>query len=176
MNMKSIMIGTLLTLLLIAPLARGEEVVVQMNLLTKDGVGKKIGTVTLSDSQYGLLLTPNLEGLKPGLHGFHVHQNPDCGPGKEDGKAVPGLAAGGHYDPENTGRHEGPYGKGHLGDLPALCVGKNGKADLPVLAPRLKAADVKGHSLIIHAGGDNYSDQPKKLGGGGARVACGVVK
>jgi Cu-Zn family superoxide dismutase len=174
--MKSLITGIFVVLLLIAPLAWGEEVVVQMNLLTKEGVGKQIGTVTLSDSQYGLLLTPKLEGLKPGLHGFHVHQNADCGPGKEAGKIVPGLAAGGHYDPAKTGRHEGPYGNGHLGDLPALCVGKNGKADVPLLAPRLKVMEVKGHSLIIHAGGDNYSDQPKKLGGGGARVACGVVK
>ncbi|NES46128.1 superoxide dismutase family protein, partial [Moorena sp. SIO2C4] len=36
-------------------------------------------------------------------------------------------------------------------------------------------ADLKGHSLIIHAQGDNYSDIPKPLGGGGARVACGVI-
>jgi len=28
---------------------------------------------------------------------------------------------------------------------------------------------------MIHAGGDNYSDEPAKLGGGGARMACGVV-
>jgi Cu-Zn family superoxide dismutase len=28
---------------------------------------------------------------------------------------------------------------------------------------------------MIHAGGDNYSDEPAPLGGGGARVACGVV-
>ena len=25
-------------------------------------------------------------------------------------------------------------------------------------------------------GGDNYSDQPVPLGGGGARIACGVAK
>ena len=29
---------------------------------------------------------------------------------------------------------------------------------------------------MIHAGGDNYSDHPEALGGGGARVACGVDK
>jgi Cu-Zn family superoxide dismutase len=28
---------------------------------------------------------------------------------------------------------------------------------------------------VIHGGGDNYSDSPQPLGGGGARVACGVV-
>ena len=51
----------------------------------------------------------------------------------------------------------------------------HGKATLPVLAPRLKGADIAGPNLMIHAGGDNYADQPAKLGGGGARVACGVV-
>jgi Cu-Zn family superoxide dismutase len=29
---------------------------------------------------------------------------------------------------------------------------------------------------IIHAGGDNYSDHPKDLGGGGAHAACGIVE
>jgi superoxide dismutase, Cu-Zn family len=28
---------------------------------------------------------------------------------------------------------------------------------------------------MIHAGGDNYADTPKALGGGGARIACGVA-
>jgi len=28
---------------------------------------------------------------------------------------------------------------------------------------------------MIHAGGDNYSDQPEPLGGGGGRIACGVA-
>jgi Cu-Zn family superoxide dismutase len=156
--------------------AGADEITVTMHLVTGKGVGKEIGTVTLSDSPYGLILRPHLTGLKPGIHGFHVHQNPDCGPGKEGGRMVPGLAAGGHYDPGNTGRHEGPYGNGHLGDLPALPVDQKGEATVPLLAPRLKTSDVKGHSLIIHAGGDNYSDKPAKLGGGGARAACGVIR
>lgn len=162
--------------LLAIPYLGAEEVTVTMNLVTKDGVGKKIGTVALSDSPYGLILRPNLEGLKPGIHGFHVHQNPDCGPAKAGGKMVPGLAAGGHLDPGNTERHEGPYGNGHLGDLPVLPVDRNGKATVPLLAPRLKTSDVKGHSLLIHVGGDNYSDKPKKLGGGGPRAACGIIR
>jgi Cu-Zn family superoxide dismutase len=45
-----------------------------------------------------------------------------------------------------------------------------------VLAPKLKVADLKGKSLMIHAGGDNYSDTPEVLGGGGARIACGAIK
>jgi len=94
----------------------------------------------------------------------------------KDNKPMVGMAAGGHYDPAGTGKHEGPYGEGHLGDLPALYVGTDGKATLPILAPRLKTVNLKGRSLMIHAGGDNYSDVPAALGGGGARMACGVVK
>jgi Cu-Zn family superoxide dismutase len=105
-----------------------------------------------------------------------VHQNPDCLPAVKDGKQTPALAAGGHYDPAGAGKHEGHEGKGHLGDLPSLTSGADGKATTAVTAPRLKLADVKGRSLMIHAGGDNYADQPAPLGGGGARVACGVIK
>lgn len=153
-----------------------EEVVVKINLVNEQDIGKEIGTVTASDSKYGLILTPQLNDLTPGLHGFHVHDKPDCSHAMKEGKAVPALAAGGHYDPAGTGKHEGPYGNGHLGDLPALYVGADGKATLPVLAPRLKAADIRGRSLMIHVGGDNYADTPTPLGGGGARAACGVVK
>jgi Cu-Zn family superoxide dismutase len=39
----------------------------------------------------------------------------------------------------------------------------------------LKLEDIAGRSIVIHEGGDNYSDSPQPLGGGGARVACGVI-
>ncbi|GAA5523784.1 superoxide dismutase [Cu-Zn] 1 [Microbulbifer aestuariivivens] len=154
------------------------EVVVEMHSVGKDGVGKSLGKVVATESKYGVVFTPMLEGLPaPGtLHGFHVHQNPSCEPAEKDGKMVPALAAGGHYDPEQTNRHSFPWGTGHLGDLPALFVDADGKANSPVLAPRLKLADLKGRALMIHAGGDNYSDEPMALGGGGARVACGVIR
>jgi len=162
--------------LALAGYASAEEIVVQMNLISNRGVGKAIGTVTLSDTLKGLRLVPELSGLAPGVHGFHVHEKPDCGSGMKDGKSISGLAAGGHYDPAGTGKHEGPLGKGHSGDLPALKVEADGKATEPVTEARLKTADVKGRSLMIHAGGDNYSDVPEKLGGGGKRIACGVIK
>ncbi len=130
--------------------------------------GDSIGTVTAVDTQYGLLLIPHLKGLTPGIHGFHLHTNPSC--------ADSGQAAGPHWDPANSGMHLGPYDpEGELGDLPALTAEANGNVSLPVLAPRLKVAMLQGHSLMVHAGGDNYSDVPEPLGGGGARIACGVI-
>lgn len=153
------------------------ELTIEIHRVTEAGLGEAVGTVTAKDGQYGLLLTPALKGLEPGLHGFHVHQSPDCGAAPKDGKMTAGLAAGGHYDPQDSKAHQGPYeNSGHRGDLPPLYVNSDGNATTPVLAPRLKAADLQGHSLMIHKGGDNFSDQPEPLGGGGARVACGVVK
>jgi Cu-Zn family superoxide dismutase len=150
-------------------------VVIPMSLVDASGAAKPVGTITAGNSGYGLMLKPALKGLPPGLHGFHVHENPSCDPADKDGQKTAGQAAGGHYDPAKTGRHEGPYGAGHLGDLPAIYVDAEGKAETVVLAPRLRLADLAGRSLMIHAGGDNHADHPAPLGGGGARIACGVV-
>lgn len=156
--------------------AQAASMTVTMNATDSKGVGKSLGTITMSATRHGTVFTPSLTGLTPGIHGFHIHTNPNCGPAEKAGKVVPGLGAGGHYDPKNAGSHGSPWGAGHLGDLPVLYVTSDGKATTPVLAPRVKFADVKGRALMIHAGGDNYSDKPKKLGGGGARMACGVVQ
>ena len=157
-----------------APVA-ATPVSITLNTITENGVGEVVGTVTANETPYGVVFTPDLKGLPHGLHGFHLHTNPSCDAGEKDGKKVAGLAAGGHFDPMKTEKHGMPWGDGHLGDLSALYVDMDGKATQPVLAPRLKMVDLKGHSLMIHAGGDNHADHPTPLGGGGARMACGVI-
>ncbi|HZW20739.1 superoxide dismutase [Cu-Zn] SodC [Noviherbaspirillum sp.] len=151
------------------------NVTVPLHLVDDKGIGKAVGQVVVSETGYGLLFSPALTGLPQGLHGFHVHENASCDAREKDGKMVAALAAGGHYDPAATKKHGHPWGDGHLGDLPALYVDTNGNAGNPVLAPRLKLADLKGRSLMVHAGGDNHADHPAPLGGGGGRLACGVV-
>lgn len=152
------------------------DTVVTLNAVDEKGVGSQVGSVTVTESRYGLVFTPALHDLAPGIHGFHVHQNPSCAPAEKDGTMTAAQAAGAHLDPAGTNRHGEPWGDGHLGDLPPLYVDAKGMATQPVLAPRLESADLAGHSLMIHAGGDNHADHPAPLGGGGARVACGVVK
>lgn len=71
------------------------DIVVPMSLIDEQGVGKAVGTVTISEGPSGLVLTPALTDLPPGVHGFHVHQNADCSVGEKDGKKVPGLAGAG---------------------------------------------------------------------------------
>lgn len=150
--------------------------VVELHVVSAAGVGVAAGTVTVSESRYGLVFTPNLKGLPPGLHGFHVHEKPSCAALDKDGKFVAALGAGGHYDPQGSKKHDSPWGDGHLGDLPPLYVDAAGNAMQAVLAPRLKLSDLEGRSLMVHAGGDNHSDHPEPLGGGGARIVCGVIQ
>lgn len=173
---------TLLTFLFIAPTAQAaKRIEIHKFPSEKDTTNKNnqavskplqplisIGEIIAEQTKYGLLLIPKLHSLPPGPHGFHIHTYGNC-----DNN---GQAAGGHLDPKETNQHKGPYDdSGHLGDLPVLYVDKNGNATIPVLAPRLELSEIQGHSVIIHAGSDNYSDDPHPLGGGGGRLACGVA-
>jgi len=154
-----------------------ETLSVPVKAVSADGVGTSVGTVKIERTEYGLVYRPELTGLEAGAHGFHIHAKGSCEPADKDGETIAAGAAGGHWDPKNTGKHGEPWGDGHMGDLPALMVGSDGKANQPVLAPRLKdLAEIKGHALMVHKGGDNHSDHPQPLGGGGARVACGVIE
>ncbi len=123
-----------LSLLALTAAAQADSVV-SMHMVDESGSGPLLGQVTISESPYGLVFTPQLRGLPAGVHGFHLHQNASCAPQLRDGNA-----------------------------------------SQPVLAPRLKASDLPGRALMIHAGGDNHADHPAALGGGGARVACGVIQ
>lgn len=163
-------------LLLAATSASAGDLRVSLQMVDEKGVGKAAGTVTITETRHGLVFTPALSGLAPGLHGFHVHENASCAAKEKDGKLTAALAAGGHYDPAGSKKHGTPWGDGHPGDLPGLYVDAKGEANYPVLAPRLKMSDLKGRSVMVHAGGENHSDHPAALGGGGARIACGVIE
>jgi Cu-Zn family superoxide dismutase len=173
--MKHWFLVPIFVLVFFASASCADHKVVTVYRIDREGVGEPIGNVTLTPTDYGVLLTPDLRGLSPGIHGFHVHENGSCEPAEKDGLQVAGLAAGGHYDPEKTLRHAGPYGDGHLGDLPALTADSDGRATLPLLAPRLRLQDFSSRALVIHSGGDNYADTPSPLGGGGTRIACGII-
>ena len=149
-----------------------DEAAVTVHAVTTDGIGDPVGELSFSDTEFGLLIEPSIEGIEPGLHGMHVHQNPDCGPREHEGKIVAAGAAGDHIDPAGTGTHAGPYGDGHLGDLPNLVVEDDGTATLPVLAPRVTVADLEGRALVLHAGPDRYDDEHS----GGDRAYCGVIE
>jgi Cu-Zn family superoxide dismutase len=174
---NSSLLGTLM-LLFAAGLASArapKSIKVDVSSIDSSGGGASVGSITIRARRDGLELDTHLKGLPPGEHGFHLHEKGSCAPADKDGKPTAGQAAGGHFDPAATKAHKGPGGGGHKGDLPKLVVDAKGKADLKLVATGLTLEDVTGKAIVIHEGGDNYSDTPKPLGGGGARIACGVV-
>ena len=180
--MRSWHLSVVSAVLLLASCSTAEQsspasITVAMTLVSASGAGASVGNITLRNGAAGVALALHLHGLPPGDHGFHLHGAGSCAPAANPaGEMTAAGGAGGHFDPSNTGHHEGPSGSGHMGDLPLLHVGADGSASQVLIAPRLRSIDeLSGHALIIHAGGDNYSDAPAPLGGGGARIACGVV-
>lgn len=164
----------------IAP-ASAAEVTVEMHRVSAEGIGDPIGTVVFRDSaEGGSVVIATMTGLQPGPHGLHLHENGSCEPGEDDqGEMAAAMAAGGHWDPEQTGEHRGPNGRGHRGDLPVLqvLVDEDGAKDVKRVgyAPHVSPDEVSGLAVVIHEHGDNYQDEPKPSGGGGPRIACGVV-
>lgn len=168
----------LVACLVLPGVARAVDQTVTLFEARADGAGASLGTVRIEETSYGLVFHPQLTGLPPGVHGFHFHENGSCGPSTgPNGNVVPAGAAGGHFDPRGAKHHGEPWGDGHLGDLPPLYAAADGQATQPVLAPRvMKLSEVAGRALMLHLGGDNHADHPAPLGGGGARLACGVVQ
>jgi len=168
----------ILTLALLVPLASAAPALAAgasaaLKAISAEGIGADVGTAEFTEGKDGLSITLSIKGIPDGEHGMHIHEKGDCAAAEKDGKKTAGLAAGPHYDPEKSGKHAGPQGQGHKGDLPKIEV--KGETKTTVTVPRLKLADVTGRALIIHEGGDTYSDNPE-LGGGKARIACGVIQ
>jgi Cu-Zn family superoxide dismutase len=158
---------------LFATALAAKDLVVEMHNVNGEGVGAKIGTIIVTETPKGLSFKVDVAGIPPGEHGFHLHEKGDCGPGVKESKKQAALAAGGHYDPASRHSHGGPQGNGHKGDLPFLTATDKG-VNVEVQAPRLTITDVEGRALVIHEGGDNYTNPPEN-GGGMGRIACGVV-
>jgi Cu-Zn family superoxide dismutase len=127
------------------------------------------GTVTFTQTDHGIRVVAEIEGLTPGKHGFHLHEFGDC-------TAPDGMSAGGHFNPDNH-PHGGPMSvERHLGDLGNVTANAAGKAQLEMVDTALAfsgAHAIVGRGVIVHAGEDDFTTQP--TGNAGARVACGVI-
>ncbi len=152
-----------LMLTCIVPLLAQADIIVPMYATVAKGLGPLLGTVRINESPYGLEFQPHLKHLVPGYHGFHIQQNPFC--------ANNALAAGAIFDPPTGSANE------QLGGLPSLYVNADGTATTVVLAPRYQHLfEIKGRSLVIHEGGDDFASIDRKLGGGINQKVCGIIK
>lgn len=127
------------------------------------------GTVTFTQTDAGIRIVADIEGLTPGEHGFHIHEWGDIS--KSDG-----TAAGGHFNPEGHD-HAGPHDAvRHAGDMGNLIADENGKAHYDEVDDLITFSgknNIIGRSIIIHVNADDLVSQP--TGDAGGRVAQGVI-
>ncbi len=152
---------------LAAPAMAADDAAGSVSATLKDKDGNTAGTVTLSTMGDHLMGRIEASGLTPGDHGMHIHAVGKC-----DGPAFD--SAGGHLNP--TGKQHGlenPQGS-HEGDLPALKVGADGKAEqsFPAHSSIGAILDTDGAAFVVHAGPDDQKTDPS--GNSGGRVLCGV--
>ena len=128
------------------------------------------GTVTFVQEGGKVIVIAEVTGLKPGPHGFHVHEKGDC-------SAPDFTSAGGHFNPNGKPHGDPAHADHHVGDMPMLVADASGKATLrsDVSPMALSGADgITGRSVVVHADPDDFKSQP--AGNSGPRVACGVIK
>ena len=169
--------GALALALLVSCGALAAERTATLHEITAQGEAGAVGTITFTDTAHGLLVTPDLQGLASGgAHGMHIHANGACGPREgSHGHAMAGGAAGGHYDPDDTQRHEGPYGEGHLGDLPNLIVAADGAHGRCSHRDR-RLPTWTGVPSWSTARPITYGHDDHDHGKGGVRMYCGVIE
>ncbi len=156
----------------VEPVVTQESLTSKLYTLSEKGIDKEIGTITVIDlGEAGIAIEVVATNIAPGEHGFHLHEKSTLTPTtNKEGKVVIAGGAGGHWDPEKTGKHLGPEGNGHKGDLPKLTVAKDGTVKAKVISSKIFIKDIPGKSFMVHVHGDNYLDKPATLGGGGARL------
>ncbi len=137
-----------------------------------DAQGRTVGTVTATQRGAMVQVQVAAAGIPAGTHGAHFHEAGMC-----DAPAF--TTAGPHLNP--TGRQHGPRNPNgpHLGDLPNLTVGADGRGSMEAsvagtLTPgQAPLFDANGTSLVVHASADDLVTDPS--GNSGARIACAII-
>jgi Cu-Zn family superoxide dismutase len=128
------------------------------------------GTVSFEPTPTGVRMTARLEGLPPGDHGFHVHEEGDC-------SAPDASSAGAHFNPTQHAHGAPDAPQHHVGDLGNVTADASGtlQAVRTFEGVALEGDQgIVGRSVIVHASADDFTTQP--TGNAGARLACGVIR
>ena len=128
------------------------------------------GKVTFTQVPGGVRILADVDGLKPGEHGFHVHEIGDCG-------GEHGSAAGGHYNPTNKKHGGADSPERHVGDFGNIVADEIGHGHydrIDTVVSLNGAESIVGRSIMIHADPDDLTTQP--TGASGARIGCGKIE
>jgi Cu-Zn family superoxide dismutase len=166
--MKTI-INSLGVLCVFAVFAQAQDVTKATATLAPKSGSQVTGTVTFAKIGDEVQVVADVQNLKPGKHGFHIHEKGDC-------SAPDAASAGGHFNPTHQ-HHGGPMtAEHHVGDLGNIEADASGKAHLDWKGKMsLGGADsIVGKSVVVHEKEDDLKSDP--AGNSGARIACGVIE
>jgi len=127
------------------------------------------GTIDFTRVSDGIRVTGRITGLRPGEHGFHVHEYGDLSD-QESGKS-----AGGHFAPRGMPHGRPTDDKRHVGDLGNVVADESGVATIDLTDRTIELSgphSILGRSVVVHRGPDQFT-QPS--GNAGPRVAFGVI-
>ncbi|ONM60864.1 Superoxide dismutase [Zea mays] len=133
------------------------------------------GTIFFSQEGDGpTTVTGSISGLKPGLHGFHVHALGDTTNGC--------MSTGPHFNPVGK-EHGAPEDEDrHAGDLGNVTAGEDGVVNVNITDSQIPLAgphSIIGRAVVVHADPDDLGkgghELSKSTGNAGGRVACGKL-
>jgi len=149
-------------------LAQAQEVTKATAQLDSKSGSQVSGTVSFTKVGDEVQVVADIQGLKPGKHGFHIHEKGDC-------SAADAASAGAHFNP--TMKHHGGMSgaERHEGDLGNIETDASGKTHLDWKGKlSLSGKDsIIGKSVVVHQKEDDLKTDPS--GNSGARVACGAI-
>jgi superoxide dismutase, Cu-Zn family len=157
-----------ITFLALIAFAHAQDITRASATLESKSGSQVTGTVTFTKTGDEVRVVADIQGLKPGKHGFHIHEKGDC-------SAADAASAGGHFNPTHQ-HHGGPAtAEHHTGDLGNIEADASGKAHLDWKGKMsLNGPDsIIGKSIVVHEKEDDLKSDP--AGNSGARVACGVI-
>lgn len=155
-----------------APMPTSTPAPTRAQAVLKTAAGEKIkGIIHFTEENGKMKVESMVEGLKPGPHGFHIHEVGDCS--KADF-----ASAGGHFTVDHS-KHGALDSKvRHAGDLGNLMANNKGVAKSTItlqgLTLQAGATSILGRAVIIHKDKDDFKSQP--AGNSGARQACGIIE
>lgn len=139
-------------------------------LVPTDG-NRTAGTVIFTrNPEGGIRVQARVTGLKPGKHGFHIHQYGNL-------SSKDGSAAGPHYNPEDLDHGNADSTVKHSGDMGNILADAAGVGTCDIIVHGLKldgkSQGIIGRSVIVHEKEDDGVTQPS--GASGARLAVGLI-